>query len=238
MTDTANPNDRGAARRGITRRSLTAAAILAPFAGVGLAGLARAQDGSSGDVITSSGGGDVPTTGGMRPGPGGERPIQAATAGVAPIAMASEKLNIDSEVYASEIIDQAMQDPTGPFVVAWYPTLGALGQNGNVVVAGHVDYYTVGEAVFWDFWKPGADVGTQITMTGEDGSRHIYEVQRSTLYENGSLTPEIINSEVTGPTRLPTLTVVTCGGTFDAISGEYLSRIVVRCNRVSVEPTA
>lgn len=238
MSDSTNPTHRDATRGGLTRRSLTAAAVLSPFAGFGLAGIARAQDDSAGGVITSSGGGDVPTTGGMRPGPGGERPVEAATAGIAPIAMTSEKLNVDSEVYAAEIIDQAMQDPTGPFVVAWYPTLGSLGRNGNVVVAGHVDYYSVGEAVFWDFKEPGAVPGDQIVMTGEDGSRHIYEVQRSTTYENGSLTADIINNEVTGPTRLPTLTVITCGGDFDAISGEYLSRIVVRCDRVSVEPPA
>lgn len=240
MSDSTNPIDPGDAHGGISRRSLTAAAVLAPFAGLGLAGLARAQDASpaGSDAITSTGGGDVPTTGGMRPGPGGERPVETATAGITPVAMSMERFAIDNEVYASEIVDQAMQDPTGPFVVAWYPTLGSLGRNGNVVVAGHVDYYNVGEAVFWGFKEPGANVGDQIVMTGEDGSRHVYEVQRSTTYENGSLTADIINNEVTGPTRLPTLTIITCGGDFDAISGEYLSRIVVRCNRVSVEAPA
>lgn len=238
MSDSSTPTDRDILRAGLSRRSLTAAAVLAPFAGLGLAGLARAQDETEGgsDQITSSGGGDVPTTGGMRPGPGGERPVPPSSAGIVPVAMVSDVYAIDSEVYGSEIIDGAMQDPTGPFVVAWYPTLGELGRNGNVVVAGHVDYYNVGAAVFYNFKEPGANPGDQVTMIGEDGSRHIYEVQRSTTYENGSLTEEIIDNEVTGATRLPTLTIITCGGEFDAISGEYLSRIVVRCSRVSIEP--
>ena len=233
MSDQSNPTTRA----GISRRSLTAAAALAPFAGLGLARLARAQDESpdGGDQITSTGGGDLPTTGGMRPGPGGERPVPASSAGIAPIAMSMEKFAIDSEVYGSEIVDGAMQDPTGPFVVAWYPSLGELGRNGNVVIAAHVDYYNVGPAVFYGFKDPGAAVGDQIVLTGEDGSRHVYEVQRSTTYENGTLTPDLINNEVTGATRLPTLTVITCGGDFDAISGEYLSRIVVRCSRVAIE---
>ncbi len=230
MSDTSNPTNRS----GISRRSLAAAAAFAPFAGFGLTRLARAQDGSG--QITPTGGGDVPTTGGMRPGPGGERPVPTSSAGITPIAMVAETLGIDNEVYASDIVDGAMQDPTGPFVVAWYPTLGELGKNGNIVIAGHVDYYNVGAAVFYNFKEPGANPGDQIVMVGEDGSRHTYEVQRSTTYENGTLTPELINNEVTGATRLPTLTVITCGGEFDAISGEYLSRIVVRCNRVSVEP--
>lgn len=230
MSDTSNPTNRS----GISRRSLAAAAAFAPFAGFGLTRLARAQDGSG--QITPTGGGDVPTTGGMRPGPGGERPVPTSSAGITPIAMVAETLGIDNEVYASDIVDGAMQDPTGPFVVAWYPTLGELGKNGNIVIAGHVDYYNVGAAVFYNFKEPGANPGDQIVMVGEDGSRHTYEVQRSTTYENGTLTPELINNEVTGATRLPTLTVITCGGEFDAISGEYLSRIVVRCSRVSVEP--
>lgn len=230
MSDTSNPTNRS----GISRRSLAAAAAFAPFAGFGLTRLARAQDGSG--QITPTGGGDVPTTGGMRPGPGGERPVPTSSAGTTPIAMVAETLGIDNEVYASDIVDGAMQDPTGPFVVAWYPTLGELGKNGNIVIAGHVDYYNVGAAVFYNFKEPGANPGDQIVMVGEDGSRHTYEVQRSTTYENGTLTPELINNEVTGATRLPTLTVITCGGEFDAISGEYLSRIVVRCSRVSVEP--
>ena len=238
MSDSANPTDRSILDAGLSRRSLAAAAVMTPFAGFGLAGLARAQDETEAgsDQITSTGGGDLPTTGGMRPGPGGERPVPPSTAGTLPIAMTMEKFAIDSEVYGSEIIDGAMQDPTGPFVVAWYPTLGDLGRNGNVVVAGHVDYYNVGPAVFYGFKEPGAEVGDQITMIGEDGSRHVYEVQRSTTYDNGSLTEEIINNEVTGATRLPTLTIITCGGEFDAISGEYLSRIVVRCSRVTIEP--
>ncbi len=230
MSDTSNPTN----RPGISRRSLAAAAALAPFAGISLSRLTRAQDGS--DQITPTGGGDVPTTGGMRPGPGGERPVSPSSAGITPIAMTMERFAIDNEVYASDVVDGAMQDPTGPFVVAWYPSLGELGKNGNIVIAGHVDYYNVGPAVFYGFKEPGSTPGDQIILTGEDGSRHIYGVQRSTTYENGTLTPELINNEVTGATRLPTLTVITCGGDFDAISGEYLSRIVVRCSRVSVEP--
>lgn len=235
MSDLITPKP-GILRAPMSRRSVAAAAALAPFAGLGLARIAGAQDDPEGGDITSTGTGDVPTTGGMRPGPGGERPVGVSSAGIAPIAMAMDKFAIDNEVYASDIVDSRMQDPTGPFVVAWYPSLGGLGRNGNIVVAGHVDYYNVGAAVFYGFKEPGAEPGDQVVMVGEDGSRHTYEVERSTIYENGSLTADVINNEVTGATRLPVLTIITCGGVFDSISGEYLSRIVVRCSRVSVDP--
>lgn len=226
MVDATKLSTRDARRGCISRRSFAATAVCTPLLAFGASGGAHAQDLSEGDV---------PTTGGMRPGPGGEQPIRASGTGIAPIAMSMERFGIDGEVYASEIIDGAMQNPTGPFVIAWYPTLGSLGQNGNLVIAAHVDYYNVGPAIFWGFKEPGANVGDQIMVIGEDGSRHTYEVQRSTIYDSGALTAEIINNEVSGPTRLPTLTIITCGGEFDAISGEYLSRIVVRCTRVSVE---
>ena len=48
------------------------------------------------------------------------------------------------------VVDGAMQDPTGPWVVAWYENLGALGAIGNVVMAGHVDYWNVGPSVFFN----------------------------------------------------------------------------------------
>ncbi len=180
--------------------------------------------------------GDLPTTGGMRPGPGRRRANAGGGPGIVPVAMVSDALAIDNDVYAAEVVDGAMQDPTGPFVVAWYQSLGKLGQNGNVVVAGHVDYYTVGEAVFWRVKEPGARVGDLVTLVGEDGSQHVYEVQRSRTYATGDLTAEVIQRQITGATRTPTLTIITCGGDFDAISGEYLARIAVRCSRVQVIP--
>lgn len=180
--------------------------------------------------------GDLPTTGGMRPGPGRRRANLSGGVGIVPVAIVSDPLAIDSEVYAAAIVDNAMQDPTGPFVVAWYESLGKLGQNGNVVVAGHVDYYTVGEAVFWRIKEPGASVGDLVSLIGEDGSQHVYEVQRSRTYPTAELTGEVVQRQITGQTRTPTLTIITCGGDFDPVSGEYLSRIAVRCSRVQVIP--
>lgn len=241
MTDSNRNPDILIPSRRFSRRTLAGAAAFAPLAGLGLAGIARAQDSSpnpspsGGSTITSTGGSDQPTTGGMRPGPDGQRPLSVSGPGVVPTAITMESLGIDAEVYAADIVNGAMQDPTGPYVVAWYQELAKLGQNGNVVVAGHVDYWSVGKAVFWGFKDPMAKVGDEIIMTGEDGSKHHYAVATSRQYENSTLTPDIIQHQVAGPTRIPVLTIVTCGGTFNAVTGEYDSRIVVRCNRTKVE---
>ena len=242
MTDSNRNPDILIPSRRFSRRTLAGAAAFAPLAGLGLAGIARAQDSSpnpspsGGSTITSTGGSDQPTTGGMRPGPDGQRPLSASGAGVVPTAMTADKFSIDAEVYAADIVNGAMADPTGPYVVAWYQELAKLGQNGNVVVAGHVDYWSVGEAVFWKLWQPGAKSGDEIIMTGEDGSKHHYAVATSRAYDNGSLTNDIIQKQIAGPTTIPVLTIITCGGTFNAVTGEYDHRIVVRCNRTKVEP--
>ena len=38
--------------------------------------------------------------------------------------------------------------------------------------------------------------------------------------------------EIVGPTGRDTLTLITCGGTFDFANGRYLQRTVVRADRV------
>jgi hypothetical protein len=37
--------------------------------------------------------------------------------------------------------------------------------------------------------------------------------------------------EITGPTDTQSLTLITCGGAFDYVNGEYLQRTVVRATR-------
>ena len=48
------------------------------------------------------------------------------------------------------------------------------------------------------------------------------------------LTPEVIQNDIVGDTGEETLTLITCGGTFDPATGEYNERWVVRANLISV----
>src|SRR5689334_9596264 len=69
----------------------------------------------------------------------------------------------------------AAQDATGPWVVSWYDNLAAPGQGRNVVMAGHIDYWNVGPAVFYHL----ADLqpGDAIRVIGQDGTIFTYDVQ-------------------------------------------------------------
>jgi sortase (surface protein transpeptidase) len=185
---------------------------------------------------------EVPSTGARRPGP----VILAATRvaatdeeseptpvpeGVAPIELQIDSVGVDAPIELGDVVDGAMQDPSGPWVVSWYEPLGKIGEGGNVVLAGHVDYWNVGPAVFWDVrYLPEGDI---IRIVGEDGKNYEYAVQWTQPYMAEELTPEVIQNDIVGDTGEETLTLITCGGEFNPDTGEYNERWVVRANLIS-----
>jgi sortase (surface protein transpeptidase) len=187
---------------------------------------------------------EVPSTGARRPGPirviswsiSAPRPAERAE-GFAPVAFQVDKIGVDAPIEVGAVVDGAMQDPSGPWVVAWYEQLGLVGEGYNVVVSGHVDYYNSGPggvpgpAVFWDM--PALQPGDIIRMVGPENETMEYAVEWSRIYNVASeLTPEVIQNDIVGDTGQESLTVITCGGPFDPATGQYLERWVIRANQV------
>jgi LPXTG-site transpeptidase (sortase) family protein len=202
--------------------------VLAAFVGALLVvsmfgGLATAQD----TPIQSTQLGDVPTSGGARPGPGTQiAPSAPAATGAVPVAISIPNAQVDAAVEEREIVDGVMQDPTGPWVVSWYKETPMLGAPGNTVMAGHVDYWDVGPSVFYNVGD--LKEGDLITITGDNGKIYTYKVSWVKLY-NADDAPI---QEIVGPTDKRALTLITCGGEFDYTNGVYLQRTVVRANYV------
>jgi sortase (surface protein transpeptidase) len=171
--------------------------------------------------------GEVPTTGAARPGPVNAQPPEIARRpGVVPIAIKIEKAQVDAQVEITEIIDGVMQNPTGPWVVSWYQETAKLGDLGNIVMSGHVDYWDVGPAVFWNLRD--LQPKDRIEVTGENGKVFTYEVE---WVKNYSAADAPIG-EIVGQTEVESLTLITCGGEFNYDTGEYLERMIVRATRV------
>ena len=175
--------------------------------------------------IRPTSGGEVPTTGASRPGPADMVQDQIDREIVAPVGVTVESAGIDAGIEALRVVDGAMQDPTGPWVVAWYENLGSLGVDGNIVMAGHIDYWNVGPAVFYNLASMQA--GDEASVTGDDGKRYPFTVEWIQQYDYDSMPMD----EVVGPTGGQSLTLITCGGAFDYATGRYLQRTVVRANR-------
>lgn len=170
--------------------------------------------------------GEMPTAGGMRPGPVGQQsPRPTAVNPTDPVNITIEKASINADIVTMEIVNGVMQNPPGPWVVAWYRQTATLGEQGNVVLSGHVDYWDVGPSVFFNLRDLVA--GDIIRLTGENDTRYDYTVEWSEVFDIDTLTGGKLQ-EVVGITEQPAVTLITCGGEFDYANGEYLSRMVVR----------
>jgi hypothetical protein len=200
-------------------RLTAAAASLAALGGLSARVAAQGE-------IESTRLGEVPTTGGLRPGPIGLNPPPATTLeGVIPISIQIPVAQIDAQVETIEIVDGVMQNPTGPWVVSWYKETAKLGEVGNAVMAGHLDYWDVGPAVFYNITLLTKD--DTIDLTGEDGEVYTYAVDWLRNYDTANAPIQ----EIVGPTEDENLTLITCGGPFDYENGVYLQRTVVRAHR-------
>ncbi len=173
--------------------------------------------------------GEVPTTGGLRPGPAGASPALAAPkeTGVVPMAIQIPNAFVDAQVETQNIVDGVMLDPTGPWVISWYKESPKLGQPGNILMAGHLDYWDVGPAVLYNI--NNLNQGDIISVTGEDGKVYTYEID----WRENFATANAPLDKIVGPTDNQSLTIITCGGPFDYANGVYLERTVVRAHRVA-----
>ncbi|HYH13296.1 MAG TPA: class F sortase [Thermomicrobiales bacterium] len=211
------------------RRIVGSALVLAGGAMFGRSVAAQDEDAEI-VPIQSTELGPMPSTGTVRGGFVGDQVgQQGVVAGVQPAALVIEKAQIDAEVEVQQIADGVMLNPSGPWIVSWYEQTAALGEIGNVVMAGHVDYWNVGPSVFFNL----RDLveGDQVEVIGENQTSFLYTVEWNETFDLEELTSGRI-TELVGPTEDPVLTLITCGGEFDYASGEYLSRTVVRANLV------
>jgi LPXTG-site transpeptidase (sortase) family protein len=172
---------------------------------------------------------EFPTGGCGRPGPGCVAPVVRTTRGPMPISITIPQADVDAPVELTEIIGGVMQNPSGPFVVAWYRESGRPGENDNMVMSGHLDYWNVGEAVFFNV---GAlKQGDAIDVLGDDGLTYRYAVEWVRDFETDGLGQEGIQL-IVGKTAEERLTLITCGGEFDYNTGQYKERTVVRAVRL------
>jgi LPXTG-site transpeptidase (sortase) family protein len=148
--------------------------------------------------------------------------------GAVPASIVVETIDVDAEIEILETVNGTMQAPSDENIVSWYKETARLGEDGNVVLAGHLNYWGVPQAVF--FAIDTLQEGDVISVTGEDGEVYEYEVQWVQQLD-AFASPD----EAVAPTGEESLTLITCGGEWNAAASEYDHRTVVRAVRINAE---
>jgi hypothetical protein len=103
----------------------------------------------------------------------------------------------------------------------WYRGSPTPGEPGPAIVVGHVDTARDGPAVFFRLRELKA--GDTLSVRRTDRSVARFKVTKVASY----LKKAFPSDEVYGPTAVPALRLITCGGSFDRDRGSYRSNIVV-----------
>jgi hypothetical protein len=104
--------------------------------------------------------------------------------------------------------------------VGWYRFSPIPGEPGSSVLLGHVDSSTQGPGAF--FHLASLDPGTKIRVLLADHSSRTFRVVARRSYLKSRLPAAVF-----ARTGRPVLTLVTCGGPFDASIGHYRDNVVV-----------
>jgi sortase (surface protein transpeptidase) len=146
--------------------------------------------------------------------------------GPVPVTLQVAAIGVDAPVEILETVQGIMQQPTDEVHVAWYKESARLGEVGNLLLAGHVNWWGIPEAVF--FHLGTLQEQDPVTLLAEDGSAYHYAVEW--VRQESNLAPPV--EAVLGMTEYEAVTLMTCSGEWNSELSEYDSRTVVRARRV------
>jgi LPXTG-site transpeptidase (sortase) family protein len=138
-------------------------------------------------------------------------------------------IKLDTKVEQAGIVQDQQGQPawqTLPFVAVHYGDLTSLiGARGNAVIAGHVVTLSEGN-VFRFLYKLNID--DQVNVWDQHDKEHDFHVVDVKL-----VPPDDISAMA--PTSDETLTLITCGGTFDPVKREFSDRLIVTAKPVQAQ---
>jgi sortase (surface protein transpeptidase) len=177
---------------------------------------------------------DIPATVGtsvpFAPNPGS---VAAPLSASAPTRIVIPAIGVNAPVKGLDLnTDGTVQVPplTNHNLAGWFDRSVTPGAEGTSVILGHVDDYT-GPSVFYNI--KNLSRGDVIDVVRASGSTAVFSVdgvQKATKTNFPS-------SDVYDNVPYPALRLVTCGGPFDAKTGEYLDSIVVYAHLSGITAT-
>jgi sortase (surface protein transpeptidase) len=203
-------------RRPAAALALAAGVVLA---GVGITGFALAsQTGKAGTPVRPVGRSQ------LVPVPSGSWaavPPAAAQRVARPVSLVIPAIGVRTKLIHLGLTSAgALQVPATTTVAGWYTGSPRPGEPGRAVIAGHIDSYQ-GPGVF--FRLRLLHRGERVYIRRANGSLAVFKVTAVHSF----LKTRFPTAEVYGPAPDAQLRLITCGGTFDAATGHYLSNTIV-----------
>jgi len=144
---------------------------------------------------------------------------QKVSAGL-PVSLIIPVLNIRTGIqYLGVTPDEKMDVPSNSTDVGWFVLGPRPGENGNSVIAGHLDGKNGEVGVFSELNKLKG--GDAILIEDDRGSTIPFVVRESRIYDPGYA------DEIFAPSDSPQLNLVTCEGVWDKNTKSYTKRLVV-----------
>ncbi len=138
-----------------------------------------------------------------------------------PVRLTVPSVKIDAPIEKVGLTKTGEMDvPKNYDNAGWFEPGTKPGEQGNSVIAGHLDSKT-DAAAFWNLKKVKA--GEDIFVEDAEGVTHHFQVQRIETYDADSAPIE----EIFGKTDGVHLNLITCGGTWNKSTGKYEERVVV-----------
>jgi hypothetical protein len=149
-------------------------------------------------------------------------PPQSAAAQVArPVSLTVPLIGVKTNLITLGLAaGGAMQVPSTSTVAGWFTGSPRPGAVGSSIIVGHVDSKS-GPGIF--FRLPELKNGDDVYVKRSDGTTAEFRVTEVQEYPKDHFPTET----VFGPTPDAELRLITCGGTFDSVTGHYLSNIIV-----------
>ena len=158
------------------------------------------------------------------------RSPQPAPAVAAVMRIRIPSLGVDAPVIDLPLDTNTLPVPGDAATVGWYSFSSLPGEQGNALLAGHIDFR--GEVgVFRHLAE--LSVGDVIEIAIGDGA-YVYRVTGSQSLPYDTPVAQVLET-LSGP---PRLTLLTCGGTFDRSRRGYDERVIVSAVQVPPETAA
>ena len=155
-------------------------------------------------------------------------PPQSAAAQVArPVSLTIPLIGVKTNLITLGLAaGGAMQVPPSTSTVAgWFTGSPRPGAVGSSIIVGHVDSKH-GPGIF--FRLPELQKGDDVFIKRSDGTTAEFRVTEVQEYPKDHFPTDTVY----GPTPDAELRLITCGGTFNSVTGHYLSNIIVYASQI------